>query len=318
LVGIAIGAYPFALQAMNERQLSSESTGIEKTVSGWPAAERADALAAARAYNTKLAASGQPVLGEAVDPFSTQSGQSTTSDDDDSESAKDTTYQSLLDISGDGVMGSIVIPKISVNLPIYHGSSDEVLARGVGHLYGTSLPVGGASTHSVLTGHRGLVSALMFTRLDEMKIGDYFYIKVLGKTLGYKVDRISVILPNDTSKLRVTKGEDRVTLMTCTPYGVNTHRLLVSGVRAKIPQQIPAIEEAPLDTKQLLEYMAVIAIPATLLAFLVAGRRGRVRRRRHFSGTRIGARDDPALRGRGRNGHLRHLARRRSYHAALT
>lgn len=295
LVGIVVAAYPFALQAMNERQLSSESAGVQKTVSGWPLTKQADALTAAHAYNRKLAASGQPVLGEAVDPFSTQSGQSVTSDDDDSESSKDATYQSLLDVSGDGIMGSIVIPKISVDLPIYHGSSDEVLARGVGHLYGTSLPVGGTSTHAVLTGHRGLVSALMFTRLDEMRVGDYFYIKVMGKTLGYKVDRISVILPNDTSKLRVVKGEDRVTLMTCTPYGVNTHRLLVSAVRAEIPQQIPEPDDAPLDTKQMLEYMAAIVAPAMLIAVFATTRCGRVRRRRHFSGVRIGGRNDRAL-----------------------
>ena len=132
-------------------------------------------------------------------------------------------------------MGTIKVPKQSINLPIYHGTSEEALASGAGHLYGTSLPVGGKSTHSVITGHRGLVEAMMFTRLDEVKKGDFFYIEVMGETLGYKVDNISVILPDDTSKLRIAPGEDRVTLMTCTPYGVNTHRLLISGHRVSIP-----------------------------------------------------------------------------------
>ncbi len=238
----------------------------------------------AHAYNKRLAASGQPVLGEAVDPFSTRSGESAASDQSDSESTKDKTYQSLLNVSGDGIMGSVVIPKISVNLPIYHGSADSALARGVGHLYGTSLPVGGTSTHSVLTGHRGLVNALMFTRLDEMRVGDYFYIKIMGKTLGYKIDRISVILPNDTSKLRVVKGEDRVTLMTCTPYGVNTHRLLVSAVRADIPKSIPELDDAPVDVKQILLYVLAVAAPVALLGAGCAVRHGKTRRRRHFSG----------------------------------
>ena len=108
-------------------------------------------------------------------------------------------------------MGTIKVPKQSINLPFYHGTSEEALASGAGHLYGTSLPVGGKSTHSVITGHRGLVEALMFTRLDEVKEGDFFYIEVMGETLGYKVDRISVILPDDTSKLKIVPGEDRAT-----------------------------------------------------------------------------------------------------------
>ena len=157
------------------------------------------------------------------------------------------------------------IPEISVDLPIYHGTSESALASGAGHLYGSSLPVGGASTHSVITGHRGLVEAMMFTRLDEMKVDDYFYIDVMGETLGYRVDRIEVIEPDDTSRLKIVEGEDRVTLMTCTPYGVNTHRLLVSGVRAAIPGDIPPIEEAPHDPR----VAAAIAVSGTLLPLLL-------------------------------------------------
>ncbi|WP_300768145.1 class C sortase [uncultured Bifidobacterium sp.] len=284
LLGFTAILYPLVLQAFSEKQLGETSDSVSATASGWPQNQRDSELAKAHAYNKRLAASGQPVLGEAVDPFSTRSGESAASDQSDSESTKDKTYQSLLNVSGDGIMGSVVIPKISVNLPIYHGSADSVLARGVGHLYGTSLPVGGTSTHPVLTGHRGLVNALMFTRLDEMRVGDYFYIKIMGKTLGYKIDRISVILPNDTSKLRVVKGEDRVTLMTCTPYGVNTHRLLVSAVRAAIPGTIPEPDDAAVDGKQILRYVLAVAVPIILLGVIIAAVKGKTRRRRHFSG----------------------------------
>lgn len=288
VLGLVIALYPFVLQTISDRELASESGSVSATVDSWPESQRAGQLKKAHAYNKKLAASGQPVLGEAVDPFFTQSGQSTASDQTDSESAKDKTYQSLLNASGDGIMGSIVIPTISVNLPIFHGSSDAVLARGIGHLYGTSLPVGGRSTQSVLTGHRGLVSALMFTRLDELKIGDDFYIRVMGETLGYKIDRISVILPNDTSQLRVGSGEDRITLMTCTPYGVNTHRLLVSGVRASIPGTIPELRNAPSDAKQLAEHVLAIALLIACLGAVIALVRGRKHPvRRHFSGIRL-------------------------------
>ena len=185
-----------------------------------------------------------------------------------SASAKDAEYQSLLD-SGSGVMGTIRIPKISVRLPIYHGTSQSALASGAGHLYGSSLPVGGRSAHAVITGHRGLVEAMMFTRLDEMHVGDYFYIEVMGRTLGYKVDRISVIEPNDTSKLKIVPGEDRVTLMTCTPYGVNTHRLLVSAVRSAIPGVVPEERNAAKDARLIaIAVSAGVLVSGMLLAWL--------------------------------------------------
>ena len=210
-------------------------------------------------------------MGEAKDPFADVRGGSRASVSDSGESdnqsgagtgadagsadagsasasSADAEYRSLLD-SGGGVMGTIRIPKISVRLPIYHGTSESALASGAGHLYGSSLPVGGKSTHAVLTGHRGLVEAAMFTRLDEMRVGDYFYIEVMGRTFGYQVDRITVIEPNDTSQLKIVPGEDRVTLMTCTPYGVNTHRLLVSATRSAIPDEIPAENDAVKDAR---------------------------------------------------------------------
>ena len=221
------------------------------------------------------------MIGEAEDPLaelynnnqsdssdgsgSSSTGAGATGDGNkDSASSKDAEYQRLLD-TGDGVMGSIRIPKISVDLPIYHGTSEQTLASGAGHLYGSSLPVGGKDTHAVITGHRGLVEASMFTRLDEMRVGDYFYIDVMGHTLGYMVDRITEIEPNDTSQLKITSGEDRVTLMTCTPYGVNTHRLLVSALRSAIPEEIPAEDDAAKDVR----VIAGVVLAATLLVGLL-------------------------------------------------
>lgn len=237
IAAIAVACFPLALQFESDRNLAATTATTAKEVAGWPYPQAEDKLTAARAYNKKLAESGQPILGEAVDPFAAAQGGSQASGED-SASKKDKEYQSLLN-TGNGVMGTIKVPKQSINLPFYHGTSEEALASGAGHLYGTSLPVGGKSTHSVITGHRGLVEALMFTRLDEVKEGDFFYIEVMGETLGYKVDRISVILPDDTSKLKIVPGEDRATLMTCTPYGVNTHRLLISGHRVAIPMPAP-------------------------------------------------------------------------------
>ena len=238
LIGFAIITTPFVMRAISEYQQNATVQQTQREVDGWPYPQAENQLKAAREYNKRLAAGSQTTIGEVKDPFASNAGQSTTSGADDSMAAKDKEYQNLLD-AGQGVMGSIRIPEIDVNLPIYHGTSEDALAVGAGHLYGTSLPVGGKSTHSVITGHRGLPNSLLFTRLDEMKKGDSFYIEVMGKKLGYKVDRITVIKPDDSSKLRITKGEDRVTLMTCTPYGVNSHRLLVSGVRAEIPEEVP-------------------------------------------------------------------------------
>mgnify|MGYP000335073222 FL=1 len=296
VAAICIGGFPAMLQYRSARDLSGTSVRSAQTVAGWPYPQADDAFAAAQDYNKRLAESGQPILGEAKDPFADVRGGSRASVSDSGESdneagesgpqmsdsaesdsqsdengsqlsdsgesdnqsgadassasasSADAEYQGLLD-SGGGVMGTIRIPKISVRLPIYHGTSESALASGAGHLYGSSLPVGGKSTHAVLTGHRGLVEAAMFTRLDEMRVGDYFYIEVMGRTLGYQVDRITVIEPNDTSQLKIVPGEDRVTLMTCTPYGVNTHRLLVSATRSAIPDEIPAENDAVKDAR---------------------------------------------------------------------
>ena len=225
---LCVGLFPVVMQVRSARSPSNTSDAVAKTVAGWPYPQAEDRLADARAYNARLAKKGQPILGEAVDPFASAAGVSQSSGDGDSISSQDEEYQGLLD-SDSGIMGTVSIPKISVKLPIYHGMSEQALAKGAGHLYGTSLPVGGTNTHAVITGHRGLVEAMMFTRLDEMKQGDFMY----------QVDRIGVIDPNDTSRLTIEPGEDRLTLMTCTPYGINTQRLLVSGHRVSIPMPAP-------------------------------------------------------------------------------
>lgn len=158
--------------------------------------------------------------GQLIDPF--------TEEEDISNDS--TGYYSALDV-GQEAMGYLDIPEININLPIYHGTSELVLTKGVGHLKGTSLPVGGDSTHCVLTGHTGLPTAKLFTDLDKMEIGDMFYIYILDVVLAYRVDQIKIVEPSDKSDLAIEEGKDYVTLVTCTPYGINTHRLFIRGVR---------------------------------------------------------------------------------------
>ena len=156
-------------------------------------------------------------------------------------------YDDLLDVTGTGIMGYISIEKLGVNLPIYHGTATEVLQVGVGHLEGSSLPVGGPGTHCVLSGHRGLPSSKLFTDLDKLEVGDRFVITVLDTKLVYEVDQIKVVLPDEIADLQAVEGMDYCTLLTCTPYGINTHRLLVRGVRVDEVGAIPsasAVNEA--------------------------------------------------------------------------
>lgn len=157
-------------------------------------------------------------------------------------------YDDQLDIAGSGIMGYVEIPKIQVNLPIYHGTDAEVLDRGVGHLLGSSLPVGGENTHTILSGHSGMASQKMFTDLEQLVPGDVFYLNVLGETLAYQVTEINTVLPYETDLLGIVSGEDLCTLVTCTPYGINTHRLLVRGSR--IPyEETAALKEETASTE---------------------------------------------------------------------
>lgn len=154
-------------------------------------------------------------------------------------------YEDQLNIAGDGIMGFVVIPKIGVNLPINHGTDSQTLAAGVGHLLGSSLPVGGPNTHAVLTAHSGMSGQKMFSDIDELEIGDLFYLEVLGETLAYQVDQIKTVLPENTTYLQIAENEDFCTLVTCTPFGINTHRLLVRGER--VPLETDADEPADIE-----------------------------------------------------------------------
>lgn len=189
-------------------------------------------------------------------------------------------YDEVLDPNGDGLMGSIEIPKLNLTLAIYHGLSTEVLEKGIGHVEGTSLPIGGESTHAVLAGHRGLPSAKLFTDLDQMELGDIFLIHVLDRTLAYKVDQIKTVLPSESDELSIIEGEDHVTLVTCTPYGVNTHRLLVRGIRTEYHEEQEAAETpvqklAKLDPVKVMIGGLVVLVILIIIIYIVVRRRSR-------------------------------------------
>ncbi len=216
IVGTGIFLYPSISNYFAEKNHVEAIRNYDKMVVKIGEDSQKEEKEKAQTYNENL--SGDPVH----DPFVLGSGY-----------ALPENYKEVLNISGDGIMGYIQIPKISVDLPIYHGTSEEVLEKGVGHIQNTSVPIGGNSTHSVLTGHTGLPNAELFTRLDELVVGDIFYIHVLNEILTYKVYEIKVVLPDNIDELRITSGEDLVTLVTCTPYGVNSHRLLVKAERVE-------------------------------------------------------------------------------------
>lgn len=182
-------------------------------------------------------------------------------------------YNNILNLDHSGIMGYLEIPCISVNLPIYHGTSTEVLERGIGHLAASSFPIGGKSTHSVLTGHTGLSSAKLFTDLTEMKKGDLFFIHVLDKKLAYRVDQINVIRPENTRKLQIIDGKDYVTLLTCTPYGVNDHRLLVRGIRTEYHEKEELTKERPHHSQWMEVYRRAILIGLLIVFALIISRK---------------------------------------------
>ena len=175
-------------------------------------------------------------------------------------------YQGLLNVSGNGIMGYIEIPSIDCHLPIYHGVNESVLQIAVGHIEGTSLPVGGASTHCVLSGHRGLPSAKLFTDLDKLVVGDLFIIRILNETLTYEVDQILIVLPDEVESVAIEEGKDYCTLVTCTPYGVNSHRLLVRGHRVENTEEAKTVRVTA-DAVQIepLIVAPIVAIPLLLL-----------------------------------------------------
>lgn len=249
LVGMAVIAYPTVSDWWNSfhqsRAIASYSEAVDNASS-----EEIDAIfAAAEDYNQRLL--------EKENPFAM-------SEENLAE------YNSLLDVSGTGVMGYIQIPVIDVTLPIYHGTSESVLQVAIGHLDWTALPVGGESTHAVLSGHRGLPSARLFTDLDKVQEGDYFTITSLNRTITYEVDQIRIVEPQEVSDLKTVPGKDYCTLVTCTPYGINTHRMLVRGRR------IDNIEEeriiiVPPGAFRIPNYVAIPAIGIPLLFLFLLG-----------------------------------------------
>lgn len=261
LAGLSLLLYPFVANQWNNYRQQRLIQSYQETVSQKEEDGEIDYDAEwerARAYNEALLPSILP------DSFAVAEA----SEEPDEE------YMSCLNIAGDGMMGTVEIPKIDVNLPIYHTTSEEVLEKAAGHLEGSSLPVGGESTHAVISAHRGLPSASLFTDLDQLEEGDHFLIHVLDDTLCYEVDQISVVEPKDTDGLAVEDGKDLVTLLTCTPYGVNSQRLLVRGHRVPyVPEEVEgeqanALFGTSLHTNYLLWVVAGLLVTAAFIGYL--------------------------------------------------
>lgn len=261
IVGVGLLAYPSVANWWNSRFQAKAIRDYNSNVAKLSDDEYEKIITEAEKYNDRLAQSG--MKWEMTD-------------------AEREEYNSELKIDESGIMGYINIPKINVYLPIYHGTSDEVLQTSIGHLEGTSLPVGGTTSHCVLSGHRGLPSATLFSNLDKLTEGDTFTLTILNETLTYEVDQIRIVLPTDLSNLQLEEGKDYCTLVTCTPYGVNTHRLLVRGHR---------IENANGDAQVIAEAIQIdpmyvvpfIAVPILIFLFiLLMIRTGKKYRERRF------------------------------------
>lgn len=219
LVGLSILLYPMLSSAWNKRRVERLITEYSSSVTADTDKKETDSIwKNAQEYNEQLEQESVP------DAFSVRDGK------------RDKKYESLLNFNGDGMMGSVEIPVIDENIPLYHYTTDKTLSKGAGHLFGSSLPVGGPGTHCVISAHRGLPSAKLFTDLNLLKEGDVFYLHILDRTLAYEVDQILTVLPVQTDSLGITPGKDYVTLVTCTPYAVNTHRLLVRGHRITVEE----------------------------------------------------------------------------------
>ena len=237
LAGLSLLLYPFVANQWNNYRQKKLISNYDQVVAEKEAAGLIDyegEWEKAADYNQALLPSILP------DAFAKAEG-----------SDEDSAYLSSLNIAGDAIMGTVEIPKIKITLPIFHGTDEEVLEKAAGHLEGSSLPIGGENTHAVITAHRGLPSAALFTDLDKMKKGDHFLLHVLDDTLCYQIDKITVIEPEDTKAMAVEDGMDLVTLVTCTPYGVNSHRLLVRGHRAPYDPQALEDEGVPLNNMSL-------------------------------------------------------------------
>lgn len=266
LIAFSVLLYPTVSNYLYEKNGARVISSYDENAVRLSESEKQAMLEAARQYNREL-------LGniELLDPFSPLKKE------------VDARYQSLLNTNEAGMMGYIRIPKLDVELPIYHGTEERILQSGVGHFEGTSLPVGGESSHTVLTGHRGLPSKLLFTDLDQMKEGDIFYLKILGETFAYKIDQILTVLPENTKALTIEPGKDYATLVTCTPYAVNTHRLLVRGSRIPYEEavrQVPDEKITPTLPFQVKVLLAAIGV--LVLIFIVYQLWKKTRRRKEM------------------------------------
>ena len=272
LIALGITLYPMISTWYNERHQAEVHIHYQEKVEQVDNTKLIEAKELAVAYNQTILPGAQD-----EDSFSKEALLSASEN-----------YGSLLNLAGDGIMGYVEIPTIGVTLPIYHGTNNSTLERGVGHLLGSSLPVGGESTHSVLTAHSGMASQKMFSDLDRLKKGDIFFLDVLGEKLAYQVDQIKTVLPYDTTFLQTEIGNDLCTLVTCTPFGVNTHRLLVRGTRIEY-EEAEVIVEEKLETEEpvkstweqqylqgiLIGIGAVVILGLGLLVFWFARRRRR-------------------------------------------
>ncbi len=254
LVGLSVLLYPTVANWWNSRTQTRAIAMYEETTDALSAEQREQILAEAEAYNEQI--------------YELGSGAALTNPD------LIPGYWETLDITGTGIMGYVTIDRINVNLPIYHGTESSALQSGAGHLEGSTLPIGGESRHCVISAHRGLPSARLFTDLDKLEVGDVFTIKVLDQTYTYEVDNISIILPTEYEYLYIEDGEDYLTLMTCTPYGINTHRLLVRGVRTDNLEGLNVTPDADqINPLAVAPFLAAPMLLALLIWLLVSTRK---------------------------------------------
>lgn len=257
LLFLLIMDYPFLARLYNSRVQGAVVLSYEEHTASLEKQEQEEMWQEAAVYNEQLATGLLQGIRE--------NWEETTQEEDGEENFHDT-YESLLNSAGDGIMGMIEIPKLKLNLPIYHGTSEEVLQKGAGHLEGSSLPVGGENTHTCISAHRGLADRKMFTNLDEMEVGDIFILRTAGEDLYYQVFKIQTVLPDEVDPLAIQKGEDLATLITCTPYGINTHRLYVQGKRV---EPTPEVQEQIQQDEQHIRWQDWWWVPVSILLILV-------------------------------------------------
>lgn len=250
LIGFGIILYPAVSDMVNQRNSTIAITNYDKTVQGITEEEEQRLIAEANAYNARMFGAA-----EVFDPFS------------EADQEKNKEYERILNLDGNGMMAYLEIPKLGVHMPVYHGVSEAVLQVGAGHVVNTSFPVGGPDTHAVITGHRGLPSAKLFTELDKLVVGNIFYIKVVNEVMAYQVDQILTVEPHQTEDLKIVEGMDYVTLVTCTPYAVNTHRLLVRGKRIPYSEAVE-LEERVQDKVVLSTYTKAVIVGIFVLFFI--------------------------------------------------